>query len=63
VLVVGFPTPYNVLLSGTGKQLGKVTNGDQLPDGTFSHTFKRARLYKALHDQAIASGNCIDFGK
>jgi FAD-dependent urate hydroxylase len=63
VLAVGFPTPYNVLLSGSGKQLGKVTNGGTLPDGTASHTFKRARLYKALHDQAVSQGNRIEYGK
>ena len=43
VLEAGFPTPTNVLLSGTGRRLGAVSNGGRLPDGTTAHTIKRAR--------------------
>ena len=56
VLAAGFPTPTNVLLSGGGRRLGAVSNGGTLPDGTVSHTVKRARLYRALHDEAAARG-------
>src|SRR6266545_8404097 len=52
VLAGGFPTPVNVLLSSGGRRLGSASNGGRLPDGTVSHTIKRARLYRALHQQA-----------
>jgi len=64
VLAVGFPTPANVLLSGTGRRLGTVSNGGRLADGTVSHTVKRARLYQALHEEgpAAASGSSTASG-
>jgi FAD-dependent urate hydroxylase len=63
VLTAGFPTPTNVLLSGTGRRLGTVSNGGRLADGTVSHTIKRPRLYRALHDQAAARGIRIEYGR
>ena len=63
VLANGFPTPTNVLLSGTGRRLGAVSNGGTLPDGTVSHTIKRARLYRALHEEAAARGIRIEYGR
>jgi FAD-dependent urate hydroxylase len=63
VLEAGFPTPVNVLLSGTGRRLGTVSNGGRLPDGTVSHTIKRARLYRALQQQAAARGIPFEFGR
>ncbi|HTE68378.1 MAG TPA: NAD(P)/FAD-dependent oxidoreductase [Actinomycetes bacterium] len=63
VLAAGFPTPTNVLLSATGRRLGIVSNGGRLPDGTVSHTIKRARLYRALHQQAVGRGIQVEFGK
>jgi 2-polyprenyl-6-methoxyphenol hydroxylase-like FAD-dependent oxidoreductase len=63
VLAAGFPTPTNVLLSGTGRRLGAVSNGGRLPDGTVSHTIKRARLYRALHDEAAARGIRTEYGR
>ena len=63
VLDAGFPTPVNVLLSGTGRRLGTVTNGGTLPDGTTAHTIKRARLYRALQQQAAARGVPLEYGK
>jgi FAD-dependent urate hydroxylase len=63
VLEVGFPTPTNVLLSGTGKRLGSVSNGGRLADGTVSHTVKRVRLYRALHQEASDRGIPVEFGK
>jgi FAD binding domain len=52
VLAAGFPTPTNMLWSGSGRRLGVVSNGGVLPDGTTAHTIKRARLYRALHQRA-----------
>ena len=63
VLAAGFPTPTNVLLSGTGRRLGAVSDGGRLADGTVSHTVKRARLYRALHEEATARGIRIEYGR
>src|SRR5215216_4795744 len=63
VLAAGFPTPTNLLLSATGRRLGAVSNGGVLPDGTVSHTIRRARLYQALHDQAAARGIRVEHGR
>jgi 2-polyprenyl-6-methoxyphenol hydroxylase-like FAD-dependent oxidoreductase len=63
VLAAGFPTPTNLLLSATGRRLGAVSNGGVLPDGTVSHTIKRARLYQALHDEAVAHGVRVEHGR
>jgi len=63
VLAAGFPTPTNLLLSATGRRLGAVSNGGALPDGTVSHTIRRARLYQALHDEAAARGIRVEHGR
>jgi FAD-dependent urate hydroxylase len=63
VLAAGFPTPSNALFSGTGRRLGTVSNGGRLADGTVSHTIKRARLYRALHEEAAARGIRTGYGK
>jgi FAD-dependent urate hydroxylase len=63
VVAAGFPTPTNVLWSGTGRRLGAVSNGGTLPDGTTAHTIKRARLYRELHRLATARGVPFEFGK
>src|SRR5215218_995196 len=63
VLAAGFPTPVNLLVSGSGRRLGAVSNGGVLPDGTTAHTIKRARLYQALHQQAAARGLRIEYGR
>ena len=63
VLAAGFPTPANVLLSGTGRRLGILSNGGRLADGTVSHTISRPRLYRALHDEAAARGIRTEHGR
>jgi FAD-dependent urate hydroxylase len=63
VLAAGFPTPTNVLLSGTGRRLGAVSNGGRLADGTVSHTIKRPRLYRALHEEAAGRGIRFEYGR
>lgn len=62
-LASGFPTPGITLRSGTGKRLGESRTGRTLPDGTTSHTMKRADLYRALHEQARGRGVQIEHGK
>jgi 2-polyprenyl-6-methoxyphenol hydroxylase-like FAD-dependent oxidoreductase len=63
VLAAGFPTPSNVLWSGSGRRLGTVSNGGRRPDGTVAHTIKRARLYRVLDRQAVERGIPFEFGK
>jgi FAD-dependent urate hydroxylase len=63
VLDAGFPTPTNLLLSGTGRRLGAASNGGRLPDGTTAHTIRRSRLYRALHQQAADRGVPVEVGK
>ena len=63
VLDAGFPTPTITLRSGTGKRLGESPLGETLPDGTTSHTLRRADLYRALHEQAVSRGIRVEFGK
>jgi 2-polyprenyl-6-methoxyphenol hydroxylase-like FAD-dependent oxidoreductase len=62
-LAAGFPTPAITLRSHTGKRLGATRTGRALDDGTVSHTIKRADLYRALHDEALARGVGIEHGK
>ena len=63
VLSAGFPTRHIVLLSGTGKRLGKVPIGGTLQNGTVSTTIKRARLHRALQEEAIKRGIGFEFDK
>jgi FAD-dependent urate hydroxylase len=63
VLDTGFPTRNIEFFSGTGKRLGEVPIGGTLPDGTVTHTIRRADLYRVLHDEAIRRGIRIEHGK
>jgi FAD-dependent urate hydroxylase len=63
VVADGFPTPTNLLLSSRGRRLGAVSNGGRLPDGTVSHTIKRARLYRELHEEAAGRSIQVQFGR
>jgi FAD-dependent urate hydroxylase len=63
LLAAGFPTSGILLRSATGKPLGAARAGLPLPDGTTSHTLKRADLYKAIHQQATARGIVVEHGK
>jgi 2-polyprenyl-6-methoxyphenol hydroxylase-like FAD-dependent oxidoreductase len=62
-LAVGFPTPAITLRSTTGKNLGGARTGLTLPDGTTSHTLRRADLYQALYQEAARRGIDIQHGK
>jgi 2-polyprenyl-6-methoxyphenol hydroxylase-like FAD-dependent oxidoreductase len=63
VAQLGFPTPVMRFYSGTGRYLGAVPNGGTLPDGTVSHTVRRADLHRALRDEALRRGVRIEYGK
>lgn len=62
-LAAGFPTPAIMLRSTTGKNLGGARTGLTLPDGTTSHTLKRADLYQALYQEAARRGIEVQHGK
>jgi FAD-dependent urate hydroxylase len=62
-VAAGFPTPGILLRSTTGKHLGTARTGLPLPDGTTSHTMKRADLYQAIRDEATTRGIVIEHGK
>jgi FAD-dependent urate hydroxylase len=59
----GFPMPRRVMWSGTGKRLGEVANGVQLPDGTVSMAVKRGLLQRVLDLEAERRGVKFEFGK
>jgi FAD-dependent urate hydroxylase len=56
----GVPTPRMVMETGAGKRLGQF---EDLPGLPTSRTFKRARLYRALVDAAVAAGVPIEYGR
>ncbi|MBV9160809.1 MAG: FAD-dependent monooxygenase [Pseudonocardiales bacterium] len=62
-LAAGFPTSCIMLRGATGKRLGQSRIGGTLPDGTTSHTLRRADLYRVLRDQAQAHGIRVEHGK
>ena len=62
-IAVGFPTPAIRLRNGRGKHLGDTRTGPELPDGTGSHTMKRADLYAVMHDAAASRGVEFALGK
>lgn len=63
VLSTGFTTPTITLRSGTGKRLGESVMTTRQATGTTSRTMKRAELYRALHEQAVARGIPVARGK
>ncbi|WP_372630243.1 FAD-dependent oxidoreductase [Cohnella sp.] len=63
VTAIGTPTQKMALFSGSGKRLGEIGNGVELPDGTVNHTIKRAELYSVLADEAQRRGIRIEYGK
>jgi len=63
VLAAGFPTRNMEFYSGTGKRLGEIPIGGTLPDGTVTHTIRRADLYRVLHDEAVSRGIPIEHNR
>jgi 2-polyprenyl-6-methoxyphenol hydroxylase-like FAD-dependent oxidoreductase len=63
VLESGFTSRTIELRSGNGKLLGEVPIGGTLPDGTATHTIRRADLYQSLLSQAWDRGIPIEHGK
>jgi 2-polyprenyl-6-methoxyphenol hydroxylase-like FAD-dependent oxidoreductase len=63
VMAAGFPTATIELFSGTGKRLGQVPIGGTLPDGTMTHTIKRADLYRILYEETLRRDIRIEHGK
>lgn len=63
VLAAGFPTRSIEFFSGPGRRLGEVPIGGTLPDGTVTHTIRRADLYRVLHDEATRRGVPIEHNR
>jgi 2-polyprenyl-6-methoxyphenol hydroxylase-like FAD-dependent oxidoreductase len=63
VVDAGFPTRETVLYSGSGRRLGAAPIGSARPDRPVSRTIKRARLQRALHDEAVRRGVRFEFGR
>ena len=63
VLAAGFPTRNMEFYSGIGKRLGEIPIGGTLPDGTVTHTIRRADLYRVLHDEAVSRGIPIEHNR
>lgn len=53
---VAFPTRLNIMVSGTGRELGRMSLGHPLDDGTPALTVKRSKLIAALVVQCITRG-------
>lgn len=60
---VGFAQPTLRMYSGTGKELGVMSNGAPLPDGTPTQLMRRADLYTALRDEALRRGATTRYGR
>lgn len=63
VMDAGFPTGSIEFVSGSGKRLGQVPIGGTLPDGTMTHTVKRADLYRVLYEETLRRDITIEHGK
>jgi FAD-dependent urate hydroxylase len=63
ILDAGFASRAIEFYSGGGKHLGSVPIGGTLPDGTVTHTIKRADLYRVIHEEASRRGIRIEEGK
>jgi 2-polyprenyl-6-methoxyphenol hydroxylase-like FAD-dependent oxidoreductase len=60
---IGFPTHRHRLWNDNHALLGTIPLTGTLPDGTPSLTVKRARLSRALREEALRRGVTIEFGK
>lgn len=63
VFAKGFPSPGIVFYAGSGKRLGQLPLGPQLPGGLVTHTIRRADLYGGLADEVRRRGIPIHHGK
>ena len=63
VRAAGFPTPWTVLLSGTGRRLGRVPIGSTRAGRDVSHTIRRTDFHRVLHEEARRRGIPIEFGR
>src|SRR5262245_2898736 len=59
----GVRTGWIDFVSGTGRQLGRIAIGPELPDGTVTHTIRRAALYDGLYGEVARRGIRIEHGK
>jgi FAD-dependent urate hydroxylase len=62
-LAVGYPTPGITLCNSSGKSLAESRTTQTLPNPATSHTFRRADLYRVMHDAAVRQQVPIEYGK
>jgi FAD-dependent urate hydroxylase len=60
---LGFPTATMRFFNGRGRELGRMSNGAPLADGTPSQMVRRADLYLGLRDEAQRRGVEVTYGK
>ncbi|MCW2890183.1 MAG: monooxygenase, FAD-binding protein [Streptosporangiaceae bacterium] len=60
VRAIGLPMVHTVMADGHGKRIGEFPS---LPDLPPSRAMWRSELYRALHDDAVAQGIRIEYGK
>lgn len=58
----GFPTRTMRFVTGRGRVLGTIGNGNPLPDGTPSSMVRRSAFYRAVRHEAEARGVQIRYG-
>ena len=63
VVARGFSTPTLAVSTFYGKELGRVSYGARLRDGTGAHTIRRADLYQVLRDACERAGAPVVYGK
>ncbi|WP_432828492.1 FAD-dependent monooxygenase [Dactylosporangium sp. CA-092794] len=63
VVARGFTTPRLVVSTFDGKELGTLSYGAPLRDGTAAQTLRRADLYQVLRDACARTGAQVVYGK
>ena len=63
VTAVAFATPGVVVHDRNGKQIGQISYGTPLRNGTVAQTIKRSDLYKVLRDACESAGAHVSYGK
>ncbi len=63
VLAKGFPSTGITFFAGSGRRLGQLPIGPELPDGLVTHTIRRADLYGGLLEEVRRRGIPVEYGK
>lgn len=63
VMAAGVPSSTLAFYASSGKHMASMPIGGTLPDGTITHSIKRADLYQVLNDEAVKRGVRYEYGK